>query len=186
MGGCSMARSARRTSRTGASSAGKKPAAAARFGRLGDTGRYRTNVWDYAGISSIGASRADELSMHPTVKPVAMIADPARLAAPGRGQHLQARLEHHRLRPVASHHLDAQPLHRKSIRPEAPADRNGDRKGLLGGVILLTCNGAVCQANRSTAVSVTLAKIRSLGLSDEAAFGKAQSGELNEGPLSRF
>lgn len=78
MGGCSMARSARRTSRTGASSAGKKPAAAARFGRLGDTGRYRTNVWDYAGISSIGASRADELSMHPTVKPVAMIADAIR------------------------------------------------------------------------------------------------------------
>jgi hypothetical protein len=23
---------------------------------LGETGRYRTNVWDYAGISSIGAS----------------------------------------------------------------------------------------------------------------------------------
>lgn len=42
---------------------------------LGDTGRYRTNVWDYAGISSIGASRAEELAMHPTVKPVAPIAD---------------------------------------------------------------------------------------------------------------
>lgn len=27
---------------------------------LGDTGRYRTNVWDYPGISSIGASRASE------------------------------------------------------------------------------------------------------------------------------
>jgi ParB-like chromosome segregation protein Spo0J len=34
---------------------------------LGDTGRYRTNVWDYAGISSIGAKRAEELAMHPTV-----------------------------------------------------------------------------------------------------------------------
>ena len=45
---------------------------------LGDTGRYRTNVWDYAGISSIGAGRADELAMHPTVKPVAMIADAIR------------------------------------------------------------------------------------------------------------
>lgn len=45
---------------------------------LGDTGRYRTNVWDYPGISSIGAARADELAMHPTVKPVALIADAIR------------------------------------------------------------------------------------------------------------
>lgn len=42
---------------------------------LGDTGRYRTNVWDYAGISSMSATRGDELEMHPTVKPVAMIED---------------------------------------------------------------------------------------------------------------
>ena len=45
---------------------------------LGETGRYRTNVWDYAGISSIGAGRSDELAMHPTVKPVALIADAIR------------------------------------------------------------------------------------------------------------
>ncbi|MEQ9662738.1 MAG: site-specific DNA-methyltransferase [Parasphingopyxis sp.] len=45
---------------------------------LGDTGRYRTNVWDYAGISSLGANRAEELAMHPTVKPVALIADALR------------------------------------------------------------------------------------------------------------
>lgn len=45
---------------------------------LGDTGRYRTNVWDYAGISSIGAQRSEELAMHPTVKPVALIADAIR------------------------------------------------------------------------------------------------------------
>lgn len=45
---------------------------------LGDTGRYRTNVWDYAGISSIGASRSNELAMHPTVKPVALVADAIR------------------------------------------------------------------------------------------------------------
>jgi DNA modification methylase len=45
---------------------------------LGQTGRYRTNVWDYAGISSIGSARSDELAMHPTVKPVAMIADAIR------------------------------------------------------------------------------------------------------------
>ena len=42
---------------------------------LGDTGRYRTNVWDYPGISSIGAQRSAELAMHPTVKPVALVAD---------------------------------------------------------------------------------------------------------------
>jgi DNA modification methylase len=42
---------------------------------LGDNGRYRTNVWDYAGISSGGAARLADLAMHPTVKPVALIAD---------------------------------------------------------------------------------------------------------------
>jgi DNA modification methylase len=42
---------------------------------LGKHGRYRTNVWDYAGQSSIHAKRDKELAMHPTVKPVAMIAD---------------------------------------------------------------------------------------------------------------
>ncbi|MEM5494463.1 DNA methyltransferase [Hoeflea sp. AS16] len=42
---------------------------------LGEEGRYRTNVWDYPGISSLGASRDEELAMHPTVKPVALIGD---------------------------------------------------------------------------------------------------------------
>lgn len=42
---------------------------------LGDTGRYRTNVWDYAGISSMGAARDEALAMHPTVKPTALVAD---------------------------------------------------------------------------------------------------------------
>jgi DNA modification methylase len=45
---------------------------------LGETGRYRTNVWDYAGISSLGAGREEALSMHPTVKPVALVADAIR------------------------------------------------------------------------------------------------------------
>lgn len=45
---------------------------------LGETGRYRTNVWDYPGISSLGAKRTDELAMHPTVKPVALVADAIR------------------------------------------------------------------------------------------------------------
>lgn len=45
---------------------------------LGDTGRYRTNVWDYAGMNSISAGRDEELGRHPTPKPVALIADAIR------------------------------------------------------------------------------------------------------------
>ncbi len=45
---------------------------------LGETGRYRTNVWDYAGVTSPGAARQEALSMHPTVKPVALVADAIR------------------------------------------------------------------------------------------------------------
>ncbi len=41
--------------------------------QLGKHGRYRTNVWDYAGINTFG--KTGELKMHPTVKPVAMIED---------------------------------------------------------------------------------------------------------------
>jgi DNA modification methylase len=42
---------------------------------LGKNGRYRTNVWDYAGVNTMKSGREEELSMHPTVKPVAMIMD---------------------------------------------------------------------------------------------------------------
>lgn len=42
---------------------------------LGRHGRYRTNIWSYAGANSFSATRDDELAMHPTVKPVALIAD---------------------------------------------------------------------------------------------------------------
>ena len=45
---------------------------------LGESGRYRTNVWDYPGVSSIGAQRGEALAMHPTVKPVALVADAIR------------------------------------------------------------------------------------------------------------
>ena len=45
---------------------------------LGDTGRYRTNVWDYPGISSLGSARDAALAMHPTVKPTALVADAIR------------------------------------------------------------------------------------------------------------
>lgn len=40
---------------------------------LGRNGRYRTNVWEYAGASRTGNDA--DLAMHPTVKPVPMIMD---------------------------------------------------------------------------------------------------------------
>ena len=42
---------------------------------LGKHGRYRTNVWSYAGANAFGATRDDDLEMHPTVKPVALVMD---------------------------------------------------------------------------------------------------------------
>lgn len=42
---------------------------------LGKHGRFRTNVWNYPGANSFGATRDDDLAMHPTVKPVAMVYD---------------------------------------------------------------------------------------------------------------
>ena len=42
---------------------------------LGRHGRYRTNVWEYAGATSFGASRDEDLAMHPTVKPLEMVKD---------------------------------------------------------------------------------------------------------------
>src|SRR5262245_10827707 len=42
---------------------------------LGDTGRYRTNVWDYPGVNSFRAGRLEDLALHPTVKPVPLVAD---------------------------------------------------------------------------------------------------------------
>jgi DNA modification methylase len=42
---------------------------------LGVHGRNRSNVWDYAGINSFGKHRDELLAMHPTVKPVALVAD---------------------------------------------------------------------------------------------------------------
>lgn len=42
---------------------------------LGEKGRYRTNVWDYPGANSFRHGRAEELAMHPTVKPVALVVD---------------------------------------------------------------------------------------------------------------
>lgn len=41
---------------------------------LGKHGRYRTNVWHYAGVNSFGSEQKN-LKMHPTVKPVELVRD---------------------------------------------------------------------------------------------------------------
>jgi DNA modification methylase len=43
--------------------------------KLGRFGRNRSNVWQYAGANAFGKGRDADLSLHPTVKPVAMVAD---------------------------------------------------------------------------------------------------------------
>jgi DNA modification methylase len=45
---------------------------------LGRFGRNRSNVWSYPGISSFGRGRLEALAAHPTVKPVALVADALR------------------------------------------------------------------------------------------------------------
>jgi DNA modification methylase len=45
---------------------------------LGQHGRTRSNVWSYPGTNSFHAGRAEELAMHPTVKPIALVADAMR------------------------------------------------------------------------------------------------------------
>ena len=45
---------------------------------LGRHGRNRSNVWAYPGVNSFRAGRMDDLSVHPTVKPVALVADAMR------------------------------------------------------------------------------------------------------------
>jgi hypothetical protein len=42
---------------------------------LGRHGRSRSNVWNYRGVNTFGAGRMEELRSHPTVKPVALVAD---------------------------------------------------------------------------------------------------------------
>lgn len=42
---------------------------------LGESGRYRTNVVDYAGCNTFRKGRAEDLAVHSTVKPTAMVVD---------------------------------------------------------------------------------------------------------------
>ena len=43
--------------------------------QLGKFGRSRTNLWSYAGANTFSRTRDEDLKMHPTVKPVALIED---------------------------------------------------------------------------------------------------------------
>jgi DNA modification methylase len=43
--------------------------------QLGKYGRYRTNVWTYAGVNTFRRGRMEELASHPTVKPCALVMD---------------------------------------------------------------------------------------------------------------
>ena len=45
---------------------------------LGQHGRYRTNVWPYAGVNAFSSERGEGLKLHPTVKPVALVANAIR------------------------------------------------------------------------------------------------------------
>lgn len=42
---------------------------------LGANGRHRSNVWEYAGANSFGPDRPEQLEMHPTSKPLPLLAD---------------------------------------------------------------------------------------------------------------
>jgi DNA modification methylase len=43
--------------------------------QLGKFKRYRTNVWRYPGVNTFGRGRMEQLTSHPTPKPVPMVAD---------------------------------------------------------------------------------------------------------------
>ena len=45
---------------------------------LGRFGRNRTNVWDYPGQNIFNGTTKSKLSLHPTAKPVALVADAIR------------------------------------------------------------------------------------------------------------
>ena len=42
---------------------------------LGRHGRYHCNVFDHASVNSFVGSRREDLALHPTVKPTALVAD---------------------------------------------------------------------------------------------------------------
>src|SRR5690606_2490042 len=52
---------------------------------LGETGRYRSNVWTVPGANTFRADREKDLAAHPTVKPTALVMD-AIMDVSGRGE----------------------------------------------------------------------------------------------------
>jgi DNA modification methylase len=52
---------------------------------LGEKGRYRANVWDYAGVNTFKRGRMDELRAHPTVKPLPLVVDALKDCSTRRG-----------------------------------------------------------------------------------------------------
>jgi DNA methylase len=52
---------------------------------LGRFGRNRSNVWTYPGVNAFGRDRLEAIAAHPTVKPVALVAD-ALLDCTARGE----------------------------------------------------------------------------------------------------
>jgi DNA modification methylase len=46
--------------------------------QLGRHGRNRSNLWSHAGVNTFRTGRLDDLSVHPTVKPIALVADAMR------------------------------------------------------------------------------------------------------------
>ncbi len=52
---------------------------------LGKNGRYRTNVWEYPGVNTMRKDRLEELAMHPTVKPILLVADAIKDCSKRRG-----------------------------------------------------------------------------------------------------
>lgn len=53
---------------------------------LGQHGRYRTNVWNYSGVNTFKGKGYELLALHPTVKPVSLIADAIRDCSHRKGQ----------------------------------------------------------------------------------------------------
>jgi DNA modification methylase len=53
----------------------KKPGKHKNNVQLGDNGRDRTNVWEYAGAGTLGSDARKMLEQHPTPKPVPMLVD---------------------------------------------------------------------------------------------------------------
>jgi len=45
---------------------------------LGRHGRHRSNVWDYVSQNALNGTAKSKLALHPTVKPVALVADAIR------------------------------------------------------------------------------------------------------------